>query len=131
MDVEYIKKVKEWVSLDNKVTRSMEKIKTVKDDIQDIIDERKDIEDDILDYIQTNKFEKLTLNISDGTIKFGKRTTTTSLSLKLLKALFEKYAEENPGAFQADKLHEFLIENLEKKTTYFIKRDIDKPTTAL
>lgn len=127
METKYIDKVKQWVSLDNKITRGMDKIKVVKDDIQPIIDARKEIEDDILNYIQTNKYEKLTLNISDGTIKFGKKTTTTSLSLKLLKVLFEKYAEENPtDVFDADKLHEFLMENLEKKTNYYIKRDITR-----
>ena len=125
MDSEYIDKVKTWVSLDNKVTRTMDTIKSLKEDAQPYIDERKDVEEEILEYIQKNKYEKLTVNIADGTIKFGKKTTSTSLSMKLIKNLLEEYAMRNsPENIPHSSIYDFFIENIDKKTTYFIKRDI-------
>ena len=132
MDPSYIQKVKEWVVLDNAIMRGMEPvieskkvIKKLEEDIQPQVEKKREIEDSIVEYIQKNKYEKLTVNINDGTIKFGKKTAAPPLSLKLIKALLEKYAIENmDDNIDPSKIYDFMIDNFEKKTSYFIKRDI-------
>lgn len=136
MDVAYINKIQKWVELDNVILRSQEGVKPHqeainknKEEVAKWTEEKKTIEDDVLEYIQKNKMDKLTINISDGCIKFGKKTTQQNLTLKTLKALLDKYSEsesESEGATNVDtnKLFDFIVDNLEKKTTLFMKRDL-------
>ena len=114
MDLEYIKKVKEWVEIDNNIIRQQDLVKhhieslnQNKELISPLIDKKKIIEDDIVDYISKNKFEKLTVNISDGS----------------LKSILDKYSEENTDV-DTGHIYNFISENIEKKTNYFMKRDI-------
>ncbi len=130
MDLEYIKKVKEWVEIDNNIIRQQDLVKhhieslnQNKELISPLIDKKKIIEDDIVDYISKNKFEKLTVNISDGSIKFGKKTTQQPMNMKLLKSILDKYSEENTDV-DTGHIYDFISENIEKKTNYFMKRDI-------
>lgn len=84
MDIEYVKKIQKWVDCDNQVLKH-------KDTIKDVVEQKKELEDDILRYVEDNKYDKLTINITDGNIKFSKRNTTQALTLKLLRSLFETY----------------------------------------
>lgn len=129
MDNEYINKVKKWVELDNNILRSQETIKPHleaigknKEELQTILDEKKNIEDEIVQYIEKNKYDKLTVNITDGIIKFGKKTAQQPVTLKILKHLLDRYSEENNT--DLTELFEFITENLDKKTSYFMKREI-------
>lgn len=135
MDVAYINKIQKWVELDNVILRSQEGLKPHqeainknKEEVAKWTDEKKTIEDDVLEYIQKNKMDKLTINISDGCIKFGKKTSQQSLTIKTLKALLDKYSEsESEGGgngVDTNKLFDFIVDNLEKKTTLFMKRDL-------
>jgi hypothetical protein len=129
MDTEHIKLIQQWVEVDNKIQRSMEELKPHaeaiaknKEDIQPLVDTRKDLEDSITTYISTNKLEKLVVNITDGTIKFGRKTTQQPLTLRVLKNLLDSYFEENME-HSSEAAFEYVMNNLDKKTTYFIKRD--------
>ena len=125
MDNTYVQKVKEWVSLDNHVLHGNEGIKHIKDNMQDIVDKKRELEVDIVDYIEKNKYEKLTLNIGDGTIKFGKKTSVPPISLKLVKIILEKYSNENPSEhLNITKIGDFLVDNLERKTSVYIRREL-------
>ena len=130
METAYMNKIKEWVELDNRVQRHEETIKphkealeTSKKEIAPILEERKKVEDSILEYIEKNKFDKLTVNISDGIIKFGKKTTQQTLSLKVIKALLDAYAEQEDPDFDVMKLYEFIADNIKKTTNMYMKRD--------
>jgi hypothetical protein len=131
MDAQYINKVKQWVELDNKIIRSqevtkphIEAIEQNKETIKPMLDKKKEIEDEIVQYIESNKLEKLTVNITDGAIKFGKKTSQQPITLKLLKSILDKYSEEEDCDVDTAKLYDFILDNLDKKTSYFMKRDI-------
>lgn len=133
MEVAYINKIQKWVELDNVILRTQESVKPHqealnknKEEVANLVEEKKKIEDDVLEYINKNKMDKLTINISDGTIKFGKKTTQQNLTLKTLKSLFDKYSETEQagGGVDTNKLYDYIVDNLEKKTTLFMKRDL-------
>jgi hypothetical protein len=132
MDTEYISKVKKWVDIDNQILRTQEKVKhhfdaveKNKEELKPLAEKKKEIEDDIITYIESNKLEKLTVNITDGTIKFGKKTSQQPITLKLLKFLLDKYSsEEEEEDLDTNKLYEFITDSLDKKTTFFMKREI-------
>lgn len=138
MDVAYINKIQKWVELDNVILRSQEGVKPHqeainknKEEVAKWTEEKKTIEEDVLEYIQKNKMDKLTINISDGCIKFGKKTTQQNLTLKTLKALLDKYSDQEQAGVESkevgidtNKLFDFIVDNLEKKTTLFMKRDL-------
>lgn len=116
MDPIYVERMKEWVDIDNKLMK-------LKDQVQELNEEKKDVEEDILKYVETKGLDKVTVNISDGTLKFPKRSTQQSISLKYLKNTLAKYSEEKQD-IDAEELYKFLVGNLETKTKMFIKRDI-------
>lgn len=132
MDTEHINMVKQWVEVDNKIQRSQEAVRhhvdalaKHKEEIQPWVDERKDIEEEITQYISTNKLDKLVVNISDGTIKFGRKTTQQPLTLRTVKVLLDKYGEEHgESESKMAEIYDFLISNLDKKTNYFMKREV-------
>ena len=116
MDFDYMKKVQEWVSLDNHIIRN-------KDSIKNVQEKKKELEDDILDYIETNGLDKLTIKISDGAIKFAKRTTQNHITLKLIKSLLENYSSEESN-IDYDKIYEYIEKNIGHKSTTIMKRDV-------
>jgi predicted site-specific integrase-resolvase len=131
MEVAYINKIQKWVEIDNTILRSQEGLKVHqeainknKEEVSSLLEDKKKIEDEVLEYIQKNKMDKLTINISDGTIKFGKKTTQQNLTIKTLKTLLDKYSEGEDHNVDTNKLFDFILDNLEKKTTLFMKRDL-------
>lgn len=116
MEHQYVEKMTEWLELDNKAMK-------LKEQLQEVAEEKKGIEEEILKYVEDNGLDKITVNISDGSLKFPKRTTQQSISLKYLKTTLSKYSEQKQGV-DADELYKFLISNLETKTKMVIKRDI-------
>lgn len=116
MELDYVKKVQEWVELDNVLMRSKEATK-------EAVSKKKELEDSILEYVEQNKLDKLSLSISDGVIKFAKKTTPQSLSHKVLRSILEDYAEEHPD-IDVGEICDFVASKLEKRTTFYMKRDI-------
>ena len=116
MDIEYIRKVQDWVECDNKILKS-------KDSIKEIVEKKKKLEEEIIQYVEDNKYDKLTLNITDGNIKFSKRNTTQPLSMKVLRTLLEKYStsEENIDVVAIMK---YISESLETKQKVHMSREI-------
>jgi L-asparaginase/Glu-tRNA(Gln) amidotransferase subunit D len=118
MDIEYIRKVQDWVECDNKILKS-------KDSIKEIVEKKKKLEEEIIQYVEDNKYDKLTLNITDGNIKFSKRNTTQPLSMKVLRTLLEKYStsEENIDVVAIMK---YISESLETKQKVHMSREIKR-----
>lgn len=130
MNPDYIKKVQDWVKLDNKILEVESQLTPLKDSIKQILEEHKDIyekkttiERDIIDYIQSNNMDMLTIKTSDGNIKFSKRTNTQPLSMKLLRGILQDYEEANPD-ISADDIIQFVSTKLDKKSNLSIKRQI-------
>jgi mannose-6-phosphate isomerase class I len=120
MDIAYIKKIQEWVEHDNKVLK-------FKEDMKDSIDKKKELEEEILTYVEDNKYDKLTLNISDGNIKFSKRNTTQPLSMKTLKTIFERYNDDG-GSLDISSLMKYISDSLETKQKIHMTRDFNVKT---
>jgi hypothetical protein len=117
MDSSYVHKIRDWVVLDNEILRQ-------KETVQDAIDKKKVIEEDILQYVEENQFENLTLTISDGSIKFGKKSMTQPLSIKTLKILLEKYAVSHQISINVNDICQYITQNLEKKNSIYMKREL-------
>lgn len=117
MDIEYIRKVQDWVECDNKILKS-------KDSIKEIVEKKKKLEEEIIQYVEDNKYDKLTLNITDGNIKFSKRNTTQPLSMKVLRTILEKYStsEENIDVVAIMK---YISESLETKQKVHMSREVN------
>jgi uncharacterized protein YaaW (UPF0174 family) len=116
MEPSYVEKMKEWLDLDNKGTR-------LRDELAEINEEKKELEEEILTYVERNGLDKVTVNVSDGSLKFPKRNTQQSISLKYLKTTLSKYNEEQ-SKINVDDLYKYLVSNLETKTKMYIKRDV-------
>jgi DNA-binding protein Fis len=115
MELNYIKRVQDWVESDNKLFK-------LKEDMKDPIEKKKQLEEEILTYVESNKLDNLCLNISDGTIKFSKRNQTQPLSMRVIKSLLDSYSETN--TINVDDICDFILSNLEKKTVVCMKRNI-------
>ena len=118
MDIEYITKIQKWVEMDNRIMKN-------KEDIKDIIQNKKELEDEILEYVESKKYDKLTVNISDGNIKFAKRNTTQPLSMKTLRVLLDKYIGEHGSELNTISLIKYISDNLETKQKLVMKREVN------
>lgn len=113
---QYVEKMKEWVDIDNKMMQ-------LKEQLHELSDEKKEVEEEILKYVEVKGLDKVTVNIDDGTLKFPKRSTQQSISLKYLKTTLGKYAED-VSVINVEELYKFMVSNLETKIKMYIKRDI-------
>lgn len=77
------KKVQDWVMLDNQ-------IKAMNDKLKELKEIRNTNEVEILNYVEKNKLNKTTINISDGNLKFVSLTQTAPLTLKYVAECLEK-----------------------------------------
>ena len=117
MDITYVRKVQEWVELDNRIMKNKEQIK-------DVVEKKTALETEILEYAEDKKIDDLTLSISDGNIKFSKKNTTQQLSNRLLKTLLEKYTEEKGVTLNVNDVCNYVTNSLEKKSSIYMKRNI-------
>jgi uncharacterized protein YaaW (UPF0174 family) len=117
MEATYVDKVKEWVELDSKALE-------LKTSINDLNEKKKELEEEIIEYVEKNNLENISLNITDGRLKFPKTTIKQSLSMKYLKTTLGKYNEEHASSAQidVDALCQYLVDNLETTTKVTIKR---------
>lgn len=116
MDIAYVQKVQEWVQMDNILLKN-------KDDVKEIVKKKKELEDEIIEYVEKNKHDRLTINISDGNIKFGKRNVVQPLSLKTIKGILDKYATDHRNVDVGD-IMQFISENLESKHKVVMRREV-------
>ncbi len=123
MDISYVKKIQKWVEMDNKVVQS-------KSNIQNVVEEKKDLESDIIDYVKNNSLENMNITITDGSIKFLKKSSTQTLNSKLLNELLNKFFQDNDISpnFDINKACEFVFSNLTVKTSFYIKRNMNSPS---
>lgn len=135
MDELHMNYIKEWVKIDNKISEHKEeidiKVEKHKEEMKESIERKKELEENIIKYVENNKLNNLSLNITDGTIKFAKKTKTQVLSIRTIKTIIEKYNSDNKKLKQnslieidIDNLCEYILLNLEKTNQLYMKRDI-------
>lgn len=116
MDIAYVKKVQEWVECDNKILKSKEAIK-------EVVEKKKELEEEIIEYVEDNKYDKLTLNITDGAIKFSKRNTTQPLSMKVVRGILQSYCDKEEH-IDVSAIMKYISESLETKQKVCMNREI-------
>jgi hypothetical protein len=122
MDTEYVGKIREWVTLDNTLTEH-------KDAMKASCDRKRELEDDIVSYVEKRCLDKLTVNISDGNLRFSRRNITQALGARLVRNLLERYVEETEGAhLDVDDVMSFIQANAPGKSKIVMSRTV-RPTT--
>ena len=122
MDPEHIRKIKQWVEYDNALIQ-------YKHDIKDTSERKKELEESITKYIESQKLDKLVVNITDGCIKFGRRNVTQPLSMKTLRSILQSYAMQHQS-IDVDEIIKFVGESLEVKLKTTMTREFSKLSCA-
>ena len=82
MDV-FQENIKEWVTIDNSIKTATEELKQMKT-------KRSEISDTILDFVETENLNSTTININNGSLKFGTVKQSNSLTLTYVKSCLEQ-----------------------------------------
>lgn len=104
--------IKNWVSLDNEIKIIQEKIKILRE-------KKLNLSENINHYVITNKLENVTIQISDGKLKFGKTHTSQPLTFKFLE---ESLSEIISNKEQVNTIITHIKNKRTTKTTQDIKR---------
>ena len=78
--------IKEWVSLDNK-------LKILNDKLREIRTSKNNLTNNILQFVETNKLNEASINISDGKLKFASVKQTGTITLKLVENCLKDYID--------------------------------------
>jgi hypothetical protein len=106
------RQVQEWVSIDNE-------IKTLNNKVKELRDRRTTNENEILTYVEKNKLNQATINISDGMLRFVSVKQTAPLTLKYVAECLEKCIKNKE---QVEYVMNLIKESREMKYTTDIKR---------
>lgn len=82
MDV-FQENIKDWVTIDNSIKIATEELKQMKT-------KRSEISDTILDFVETENLNSTTININNGSLKFGTVKQSNSLTLTYVKSCLEQ-----------------------------------------
>ena len=82
MDV-FQENIKDWVTIDNSIKTATEELKQMKT-------KRSEISDTILDFVETENLNSTTININNGSLKFGTVKQSNSLTLTYVKSCLEQ-----------------------------------------
>lgn len=117
MNPQYTSKLQDWVKYDNQLLRTKEQTK-------EISEKKKVIEQEVVEYALQNNMRNITINISDGNIKFASVNSKAPLSKRTLLQLLENYSKEVKPIENLQHIVEYVFDNLETNTKTFIKREI-------
>ena len=123
MDSEYVAKVREWVALDNLLAERREETREAQE-------KRRDLEDEIVAHVEKRGLDKLSINISDGLLRFSRRNINQSLSMRGVRTLLEAYAAEHAGAgLDVEEIMKFVQEHAPAKNKLVMTRVV-KPSAG-
>ena len=108
--------IKRWVSLDNR-------IKAVSEEAKALREEKSAINDQITHYIETNKLEKATIQISDGKLRYVTTKSQSPISLKYLESCLSECIGNTE---KVKAIMDYIKENREVKETTELKRYYNK-----
>ncbi len=80
---EFEANIKRWVTIDNEIKQLNDKMKEMKV-------KRTEISDTILDFVETENLNSTTININNGTLKFGTNKQSANLTLTYIKSCLEQ-----------------------------------------
>jgi hypothetical protein len=75
--------IKNWVTIDNS-------IKAVSEELKNMKRERSEISDNIFTFVESENLNSTTININNGTLKFGTIKQSNNLTLSYVKSCLEK-----------------------------------------
>ena len=104
--------IKNWVVLDNK-------IKAINNQLNDLKSEKNKYNNSIIEYIANNNLDNVTINISDGKLKFSNTNYSQPLTYKYIYICLNNYFNDQD---KADKIIEYIKSQRTTKTIKEIKR---------
>ena len=114
-------KIKRWVELDNRIKES-------NDIFKDIRTEKSVIHDEIIELVEEKQLGKVTVNISDGKLKFVSSKHTTPLTLTYIEKCLTELITNGK---QVEQIMAYIKKNRETKISMDIKRVYnEKPSSA-
>lgn len=120
MEQEYEEKLKQWIDYDNKLS-------LLKEEIYKLNESKKSLEDEVLRYVEQNDMVGVSVNTSDGTLKFSNRKVQQSITMKYIRSMLHNYnvqlIEQEDNKVDVEGICKFLVSNLETKQKTYIKRD--------
>jgi len=114
-------KIKRWVELDNRIKES-------NDIFKDIRTEKSVIHDEIIELVEEKQLGKVTVNISDGKLKFVSSKHTAPLTLTYIEKCLTELITNGK---QVEQIMMYIKKNRETKISTDIKRVYnEKPSSA-
>jgi len=114
-------KIKRWVELDNRIKES-------NDIFKDIRTEKSVIHDEIIELVEEKQLGKVTVNISDGKLKFVSSKHTAPLTLTYIEKCLTELITNGK---QVEQIMAYIKKNRETKLSTDIKRVYnEKPSSA-
>ena len=115
MDV-FQENIKGWVTIDNSIKTATEELKQMKT-------KRSEISDTILDYVETENLNSTTININNGSLKFGTVKQINGLTLTYVKSCLEQCISNEDDI---NSIMEVIKSSREVKVSSEIKRFYEK-----
>jgi hypothetical protein len=113
MSEQFKEKIQQWVAIDSQ-------LKIIHEKTRDIRNKKTQLLEEISQYVQNNKIQNTSIEITDGSLKFYEKKEYSGLTYS--------YIEDCLGKIIADKKHvehimNFLKENRQVKTSFDIRRN--------
>jgi len=115
MDV-FQENIKDWVTIDNSIKSATEQLKLMKT-------KRSEISDTILDFVETENLNSTTININNGSLKFGTVKQSNSLTLTYVKSCLEQCISNEDDV---NRIMDVIKSSREVKVSSEIKRSYEK-----
>ena len=112
MSSEFERNIQKWVAVDNQ-------LKIVNEKAKELRDEKNDLLEDINMYIETNKLNNASIDISDGKLKFAQSKITQPLTLKFVENCLSNIINDQR---QVTQIMKYIKDKREKKEVPEIKR---------
>ena len=115
MDV-FQENIKDWVTIDNSIKTATEELKQMKT-------KRSEISDTILDFVETENLNSTTININNGSLKFGTVKQSNGLTLTYVKSCLEQCLSNEDDV---NSIMDVIKSSREVKVSSEIKRFYEK-----
>jgi hypothetical protein len=112
---ELISTIKEWIKIDNDITK-------LKIEIKEKNNKKKTLTDNIVSVMKNNSID--CFDINGGALMYKQKKTKKPISAKFLLSELQKYYKEQPEV--AKNLTQHLLDNREESIKEEIKRKINK-----
>ena len=108
--------IKDWVTIDNSIKTATETLKQMKT-------KRSEISDSILDYVETENLNSTTININNGSLKFGTVKQSNGLTLTYVKSCLEQCISNEDDV---NSIMDVIKSSREVRVSSEIKRSYEK-----